>query len=59
MEFRSERQPDRLLNETQINTVGPRGEHYSGTWDIKNYDTNGNFLNEQKGTLHATRLTVQ
>ena len=47
------------FNETQINTVGPRGEHYSGTWDIKNYDTNGNFLNEQNGTLRAARLTVQ
>lgn len=44
--------------ETQTNTVGPEGNHYHGTWDIKNYDTNGNFLNEDSGTLRATRLTV-
>jgi hypothetical protein len=47
------------FNEVQINTVGPRGERYTGTWDIKNYDIHGNFLSEQKGTLRATRLTVE
>jgi hypothetical protein len=47
-----------FFKETQINTVGPNGERYSGMWDIKNYDTNGNFLNEDTGTLKATRLSV-
>ena len=47
------------FNETQINKVGERGEHYTGTWDVKNYDNNGNFQSEQTGTLRAARLTVQ
>ena len=47
------------FNEIQINKVGERGERYGGTWDVKNYDTSGNFLSEQKGTLRATRLTVE
>ncbi len=47
-----------LFRERQINRVGREGEHYSGTWVVKNYDTNGNFLSEQKGTLRATRLSV-
>lgn len=46
------------FNEKQILKVGPKGEHYTGTWDIKNYDNNGNFLSEQTGTLRADRLTV-
>lgn len=47
-----------FFRETQINTVSNDGNTYQGTWHIKNYDTNGTFLNEQKGTLHANRLTV-
>lgn len=47
------------FKETQINRVGPQGEHYSGTWDIKNYDTTGNFLSEDTGTLKATRISVR
>ena len=47
-----------FFRERQINRVGREGEHYSGTWVIKNYDTNGNFLSEDKGTLRATRLSV-
>jgi hypothetical protein len=46
------------FKETQTNTVGPDGNTYHGTWDIKNYDTSGNFLNEDTGTLRATRLSV-
>jgi|ERR1700730_13181736 len=46
------------FKETQALTVGQEGHTYRGTWDIKNYDVNGNFLNEDKGTLHATRLTL-
>src|SRR2546430_5872186 len=46
------------FQEKQTLTVGPNGEHYSGTWVVKNYDTSGNFLNEQTGTLKATRLTL-
>ncbi len=46
------------FKETQTNTVGHDGNTYHGTWDIKNYDTSGNFLNEDTGTLTATRLSV-
>jgi len=35
------------------------GQTYEGTWDIKNYDVDGNFVSEQSGTLNADRLTVQ
>jgi hypothetical protein len=47
------------FEETQRNTVSHDGNTYQGTWDIKNFDTNGNFLNEQTGTLRATRLSVK
>jgi hypothetical protein len=47
-----------FFRETQTNTVGHDGNTYHGTWDIKNYDTNGNFLNEDTGILRATRLSV-
>jgi hypothetical protein len=46
------------FQETQALTVARDGNHYSGTWDIKNYDDNGNFVSEQTGTLRATRLTL-
>jgi|ERR1700736_1444951 hypothetical protein len=46
------------FNETQINTVSRDGRTYQGTWDIKDYDTNGHQLDEVTGTLQATRLTV-
>jgi hypothetical protein len=46
------------FEETQIDKVSPDSQHYTGTWDIKNFDMKGNFLNEDKGTLRATRLNV-
>jgi len=46
------------FQETQTNTVDHGGNTYHGKWDIKNYDTNGNFLNEEMGTLQATRLSL-
>jgi hypothetical protein len=46
------------FRETQINTVSGDGKTYQGTWDIKNYDTNGKFLSEDSGTLRANRITV-
>ena len=46
------------FNEIQVVRVGDKSDHYSGTWDIKNYDINGNFQSEQKGMLRADRLTV-
>ena len=44
------------FEETQLNTVSHNT--YQGTFDIKNYDTAGNFLSEDTGTLTATRLSV-
>jgi hypothetical protein len=46
------------FKETQTNTVGHDGNTYHGKYDIKNYDTSGNVLNEDTGTLRATRLSV-
>jgi len=46
------------FNETQTNVVARGGNTYNGTWDIKNYDLDGNFVSEDSGTLTATRLTV-
>jgi len=45
-------------DEIQINTVSQNGNSYQGTYDIKDYDVNGNFLSEEKGTVSATRLSV-
>lgn len=44
--------------EIQINTVSQDGNSYHGTYDFKDYDVNGNFLSEEKGTVSATRLSV-
>jgi hypothetical protein len=48
-----------FFRETQALTVSLDGNSYDGTWDIKDYDTAGNQLDELTGTLHATRLSVQ
>jgi hypothetical protein len=42
--------------ETQTNTVSADGSTYSGNFDRKFYDLNGNFLLELRGTLTATRI---
>ncbi len=47
------------IDETQLNTVASDGNSYSGTFDEKFYDVNGNFLFEATGTLTATRITVE
>ena len=46
------------FNERQKLTVSLDGKSYDGTWILKDYDTNGNQLDELTGTVHATRLTV-
>ncbi len=47
-----------FFRETQTNTVNLDGSKYQGTFDIKNFDTSGNFLSEDSGTLKATRLPL-
>ena len=46
------------FNENQTITVSTDGQTYDGTWIIKDYDVNGNQLDEITGALHATRLSV-
>jgi len=38
--------------------LGPHGNTYSGSFDFKQYDTNGNLLQEITGTISATRIVV-
>ncbi|HEY2446779.1 MAG TPA: hypothetical protein VGI20_13670 [Rhizomicrobium sp.] len=44
------------LNLTEINKVNSGGNVYSGTFDAKFYDTNGNLANEVTGMSKADRL---
>ena len=46
------------FNENQTITVSKHGQTYDGTWIIKDYDLNGNQLDQLTGALHATRLSV-
>lgn len=43
---------------TETNTVSRKGDTYSGTFDMKFYDVNGNFQGEVTGTMLAKRITV-
>jgi len=38
--------------------LGSRGQSYSGSFDFKQYDTNGNLVVEVTGTISATRIGV-
>jgi len=38
--------------------LGNRGNSYSGSFDFKQYDTNGNLLQEVTGTISAIRIGV-
>jgi hypothetical protein len=39
-------------------TLGNRGNSYSGSFDFKQYDSDGNLLQEVTGTVSATRIGV-
>jgi hypothetical protein len=41
-----------------IIALGDRGNSYSGSFDFKQYDTNGNLLLEVTGTVSAARIVV-
>jgi hypothetical protein len=45
-------------NETQIDKLDPSGNSYHGTYHFKDYDVTGHLVSEERGTLRATRLTV-
>jgi hypothetical protein len=41
-----------------LNTVSVDGNSFDGTYDQKFFDAGGNLVFEDKGTIHATRLSV-
>ena len=43
---------------TETNTVSRKGDSYTGTFDYKLYDVNGNLILEVTGTQVATRIKV-
>ena len=42
----------------ELNTVSVDGNRFNGPYDQKFFDANGNVVAEDKGTIHATRLTT-
>jgi hypothetical protein len=44
----------------ETDTIGPNGMSYSGTFDFKVFDTNGDYIpgTETTGTIAASRITV-
>ena len=42
----------------ETNTVSRQGDTYTGTFDMKTYDVNGNLTGEYTGTMLAKRITV-
>jgi len=42
----------------EVNSVSVDGNSFDGTYDQKFFDTNGNLVFEDMGTIHATRLSV-
>ena len=47
-----------LVDDTSV-TLDKKGMTYTGTFDFKFYDVNGNLIKEVQGDTSATRLTVQ
>jgi hypothetical protein len=48
-----------VYKENQRLTVSQDGQSYAGTFLVRSYDLNGNRTGEFRGTVNATRLTVQ
>jgi len=46
------------FRESELVTVSLDRNSYDGTYDTRYYDTNGNLLFEDTGTMHATRFSV-
>jgi hypothetical protein len=46
------------FTQDETNTVALDGKTYNGNFDFKVFDPSGNLLQEVKGTLLATRITV-
>ena len=43
---------------SELNTVSVDKNSFDGTYDQKFFDANGNLIFEDKGKIHAKRLTV-
>ena len=51
--------PERVRFELrELNTVSVDGNSFHGPYDQKFFDANGNLVAEDKGIIHATRLSV-
>jgi hypothetical protein len=48
--------PTGTINLTESNKLSKDGNSYSGSFDLKQYDTNGNLVGEATGTSAAERL---
>lgn len=57
--FDANSNPSGMFVETEDDKVGRDGNSYSGPFDQKFYDVNGNLVNEISGTISATRVTAQ
>ena len=42
----------------EVVTVDGRGQHYSGTFTVTQYDTNGNVIVQILGVISAERITA-
>jgi hypothetical protein len=56
--FDANSNPSGMFVLTEDNKVAKNGNTYSGTFDQKFYDNDGNLVNEIEGTVAATRVTA-
>lgn len=56
--FDANSNPSGMFVLTEDNKVAKNGNTYSGTFDQKFYDNEGNLVNEINGTVAATRVTA-
>ena len=56
--YNSDGSPAGYFTLSETDTVSRKGDSYTGTFDYKQYDVNGNFQLEVTGTQAATRFKV-
>jgi hypothetical protein len=57
--FDSNSNPSGMFVEIEDDKVARDGNSYSGPFDQKFYDADGNLVNELSGTIEATRVSAQ
>jgi len=57
--FDSSGNPSGMFVLTEDDTVAKEGNSYTGPFDQKFYDADGNLVNEISGTVSATRVTAE